>query len=507
MTLITRKHSKLITVFYLCLMITFILGSIYSGVNLLGGFSKFFPGRDYNFYFLQNLQVDFISIFFFLIYCLVIFLMCFYLCKNQIKKNSLCCFLITFLSHLLLLLIFRNVSFFSDFQFAWERSLGDLSSLNRYQFFPSYVNYSLYLKILIKLFGESRVIVILINIILNSLTSVGVYLLGYKIYQREIPAFFSSLLYSLYLPSIFYTLVATPEHITVLFNVWGIYLLSNFLSSDFSKKNYFYIGFSCVCFGIADSMKTFFPIIFIAFILIFAHMLYERKYLSCSHRIFLLLCTVFTVFMLTNMVSGGILKITEKNFDIDLNKVDATPHFFAVGLNRPGEGQIHLGNFSRVYLNDRMNSVPRDEAVTKIKKIILDDWSNNLSDILPFIVKKTIWAWQDDCIPITYFLTTEGIQPNTEIQKFFFNGITRVGSKVSEILYFVLFFTCIYVCVLLIRTQKFNYILVFSSLIIEGYFFLMFFSEAQSRYKCLIMPFIFLLLGYLPYCFIKKIKK
>lgn len=62
----------------------------------------------------------------------------------------------------------------------------------------------------------------------------------------------------------------------------------------------------------------------------------------------------------------------------------SVPHFLLIGLNTESEGQIHIGNLSRLYVNKYLsNGMDYRMAKDYVYSILKEDWLNNYSNILP----------------------------------------------------------------------------------------------------------------------------
>ena len=102
-------------------------------------------------------------------------------------------------------------------------------------------------------------------------------------------------------------------------------------------------------------------------------------------------------------------------------------------------------------------------------------------------------TWQDDCTPFRYFLTQMGIKPDTFIEKVTYKGIASLGVTYAQLWYILSMVLGIVGTVFTLRKKNVdmeNMKFALSNLVILGYFCLTVLSEAQSRYKCLIVPFV-----------------
>lgn len=387
---------------------------------------------------------------------------------------------------------------FSDFERMWELSHDKLEwNVDYYSLFPAYLNYSVFQKCLIRLLGDSYINVIYVNSILGGATSAGVYILAGNVTKDNNTAIAAGLLYLLMPSGILYTLVGGPDYLTITLNTWGVILLifSIRASGIRSCAGALIAG---ILLGIGASYKSFAIIILIAMVMAYTGQLMEK---NCeaqmrsnkSSRAMLLILYICIVFAGYGASGRLILNNTEAVFNRELDNSTATPHFLLVGLNTQGEGQISEGDLSReyyeYYLNNNYDQVGAKEHVYTILK---EDWRDNTEQIPKLFVKKIVWAWQDDVRPALYLESCVDGDELTDY-KHFFSCIKNTSPEASQVYYFILIGLAIIGSTTISRRKSFNYDFEFIELIIFGYFCLLLLSEAQSRYKCLIMPFVCIL--------------
>lgn len=243
--------------------------------------------------------------------------------------------------------------------------------------------------------------------------------------------------------------------------------------------------------GIGSSYKSFGIIILIAYVIVSATGTLltgeKRKYLLAAAGI----CLAFAGY---GLAERAIIHHTEQVLPVSIQKSTSYPHFLLIGLNTQGEGQIHIGNISRSYVNEYfLNGFDADAARKKVIELLKSDWQENKTLILPNLAKKMIWAWQDDQLPLFYFRTSVGLQPDTWLELLVYRGICSCLGTVGQFYYMGLLLLSAAGCFLYGRKREIHFQMDFCMLIIFGYFCLMLLSEAQSRYKCLILPYLCIL--------------
>lgn len=490
--------------FYIILTVCpFLAGSIYASVNLTGGWESFSQSHDKAFYRMPefyNVLASFMIVLIILGTAAWIYKAISTLCKriNNRKIRSAVIvsilFSVTVILRLIPELVFSDeIQPFSDFAHAWARANGDMSSVEYYRFFASHMNYSLFLKVISKLCAGNYTAVILFDIICNGITAVFIFLTAKEISVKENSAVIASLLFAFNPSSIVYALTSSPEHMAIACYVCSVYLLCKMFKEGNTGKALIYGVCSGIAGGIGNSVKTFFPVIIVATVIVLLlKNFYEFNNLQhFMKKLFIYILFFMLVIVSESVVLTSITGLTERLFAVQLDFADATPHYINVGLNRQGEGQIGVGNLSRLYIQDRQNGIKLEEATETAIKRIKDDWVGNEAEIPAFIIKKTIWAWQDDYVPIRYFCQCIGIKPSTFVEKAMYFFVENYWNTISQLWYILIMLTGVLCSVKGIKLPSDpNWWLMLNSLLIVGFFCMMMISEAQSRYKCLVLPYI-----------------
>lgn len=420
-----------------------------------------------------------------------------YFKNKRLRQVYLCgiCFFVCFIIRFLLIYLYReDLAPFSDFRRVWNIANGNLEGeFEYYSLFPTYLNFSVFLRVVIAYFGERFTNVLYINALLCGLTSLSIFLIGYAVFDQEHIGLIASILYAFMPSNIVYTAVGTPEFLAVFFDSFGILCLCLFFAQRSNKGKIVSCILAGVLLGVGASYKSFAAIIVIAFIITdvakinmnYPDKTFNLKYIATHICCFLVLIVIY------KLTSFGILSITENTYNYDLDLRTSIPHYILIGLNTEGEGQISLGNISRLYYKTYLeNGHDYKSAKEYAYSLLWDDWAANKLSIIPLFLKKLVWTWQDDIMPFRYFSSSIGINANSPLESFVFNFISRIGVGLAEIYYFFLIISSMRGWARHASEKIYNYRFVFISLIIFGYFCLMLISEAQSRYKCLIMPYV-----------------
>lgn len=400
---------------------------------------------------------------------------------------------------ILLYIYYGKIQPFSDFKWAWDIANGDMSSLPKHLLFPAWMNYSLIEKIISCVTDANYTAVLVFGIVCNGVTNIFIFLITNVIFQKYELSVLASIFYLLNPSLIVYALISTPEHLAIACFTCSVYFVCKYYDAKNILIRLFFLLIAGIIGGIGSSVKTFFPIIIVAFMItLILGELRKRDVKKIGAIIFVFFSVIF-LFIMQELVVNGITSMSEKVFDVDLDFADAAPHFLSVGLNRQGEGQLGGGRLAVLYRTDRMDGLSSKEAKAHAIKEIVNDWKGNINDVPKLFVTKTIWAWQDNYIPIKFLLLNSDIKCDTSIEKATYKIIATIGATFSQLWYILMMFLGMIGVACILRkknTDIKNLKFLFSNLIILGYFFLIILSEAQSRYKCLILPFLCIIDAY-----------
>jgi len=499
---IVTRAIDLIVILFPIVMAT-ILGIVY----LFGGWGEIIEGHTLDYYFLDKINISVPLILYIFLWILSLFgLTCGFtfllnkLNKQLLKKvvGSICVFILAFgVRYVILGIYSEDLVPYSDFAASWERAKGnfDGGNLQYYSLFPSYLNFSIYENLIIKAFGDSFINVLYIDAVYCGVTASFLYLIAGEIIHNEVCSLFVCVLYALYPSNILYTASATPDFITICFNTIGIYALVKCIKENDALRQIVWTLVGGFLLGIGGSFKTYSVVMIVAFIMVRFIFLLKCEQEERRNWMFVVLLTIL-VMLGYKYATISILDKSSLYYDMELTTRTATPHYLLIGLNTESEGQIHIGTISRLYNQYYLsNGLNYEEAKEYAYSLLLNDWKNNANQIIPNFFKKMIWAWQDDYIPIRYFITSVGIHPNTMIEKTVFDIVENYGAGVGQISYLLVLVLAMVGALSCFRNKAGNMIYVFIALIIIGYFCMVFLAEGQSRYKCLVMPYIMILSG------------
>lgn len=455
-------------------------------VFLLAGIHLF---HDNSHYFLPDLKIEYVLPAVLYIVAIIFFSVA----LSVIKYEYLCLmsvFTVALLPRLLLILFFETQLYpFSDFLWSWEVASGvrEGSSYVAHLPFPAYNVWAWFEYLLTSIFPKSYLSVLITNAVIDSLTALCITVLTGMLVNEKRVSIIAGVLYALFPSSIIYCTIGTPDIIAIMFNLVGIIHLIKAYRAV-SNQLFGYLLAAGIAFGISSSFKSFSIVIILAFLI--TELMYHRR----KGCLFGLLVEGLVLLLPFFIVKSLILGAVSIWLGTDLNQYSSGVlyHQLLVGLNTEGEGQIHLGTLSRGFWSTFLeNGYDSAAAGDYAKKILFENWSRHKSDIPQLLEQKIVWAWQDDLIPIHYFLNLMGVDGT--IHHRIYETIKNVVPTISQVMYIAICSFGIATVVDDFRQNDTSREGIFIKLIIFGFFMLLLIIEAQSRYKCLIVPLICIL--------------
>ena len=380
---------------------------------------------------------------------------------------------------------------FSDFAQTWGLANGDLSSLPYKSLFAAWMNFATMERLFVTIFGSNYHRYLVVNCMVGSCSAPLVYGIARQMLAREEKseraAIMGGLIYALYPASALFSTIAAPDVYVVPLYLAGALVLLRLLRRDtYGLRDT--LGHSLlagVFFGASASLKSFGIVPIIAFSLIAVFGCLGRLRRFGRWRLLLVVLSIACLMGAYTGVKRASLHLTEIMFDTKLDYSTATPHYLLVGLNTEGEGQIHIGGESRLYYRKILDEgMTTQQARKQTLELLRNDWLEHRNRVLPLFVKKMIWAWQNDTVPSMYYRTYVIGAPDSFIDRAVFGGI----ASLSQVSYLCIVIGAMIALGKLNTGSGCNARTVLIGLVIIGYFCVVLLSEAQSRYKYLIMP-------------------
>ena len=393
---------------------------------------------------------------------------------------------------------------FSDNGFAWLRAIGEPSPEDYHWTIPSWMNYSLFLRPFALLFGKGYGVDLAAGAVFDGAATFLIALVANRMTERKVVAVLAAAFHALNPALVAYSLSGTPEHFAIAFFLAATCLFCRMTEAD-TARGMFAAAVPCgLVLGLGTSIKSIFPLmgaVMLGTVLLGGGMFQDRKHRR--GRVYLLLCALAVVFIVQTAVVRGMTTMTEFVFDVKLSDKQSISHMLVVGLNRQGEGQLHIGGLSRTVDNCLRAGMSMEEASREGRRRVIDDWRGHCGEIPGFFMRKFIWGWQDFNRPCTYlkrdakrFLEK---QPDARsgfvgsARGWVYRAFTGALSVANALIYFcmMVFGTCAAFRCAMDKGGK-STVAMFAALMIVGFFFMLAVIEGQSRYKCLILPFVFI---------------
>ncbi len=391
---------------------------------------------------------------------------------------------------------------FSDNGFAWLRAIGEPSPKDYHWTIPSWMNYSLFLRPFAFLFGKGYGVDLAAGAVFEGIATFLIVLVANRMTGRKTVAVLAAAFHALNPALVAYSLSGTPEHFAIAFFLAATYLFCRMTEVD-TVRGKFVAAVSCgLVLGLGTSIKSIFPLVGAAML---GAVLLGKDSTGNSprRRLPLLLCALAVVFILQAVVVRCMTAMTEVAFDVKLSDKQSVSHMLVVGLNRQGEGQLGLGELSRTVDNCLRAGMSMEEASREGRRRVLDDWRGHYEEVPGFFMRKFIWGWQDFNRPCRYFQrdvarflkkhpgARKGLVGKTRGMAYrSFAGALPVANAFVY-LCMMAFGTCAAIRRAMDKGRK-SPLEMFAALMIVGFFFMLAVIESQSRYKCLVLPFVFI---------------
>ena len=487
--------------FALLALFPFGMGAVYALINMTGGWIRFSSHRGYAFYGVLPGGFDFwiglsgAGVIFALAWILSHRIRSEYKSRRDIITDLVWIFLTGFVLRLAFCLIFAHgIGNSGDSLWCWQRVCGFPVSDNRHILFPAWMNFALYMKGFVSLFGNHYGLFQLVQTVWGGLGTVAVFLLGYELTRSRTISVCAGLLYAFSPSAIVYLSAwASPEHQSVPLFCLSSWLFLRCVIREMSFKRLLaHFIAAGVCLGVGDAIKPFSPVflpaavIFVLFVIFRAGENRSRATLNAS-------AALAGLIAVRCVVCSFITTASEHVFDCELDRADSVPHFLSVGLDRHGEGMIHLARYGSTYRKARMAGETREAAAEKMSVAIKNDWRGHWLEAPRFLFKKTVWAWQDDVPSFLYW--KRNLHRGYSVPEYLKKAeplICRYGASSALVYYFILMvLSCVFaVRNAFLKSQILRMSILLPGLLIMGFAALMLISESQGRYKCLVMPYI-----------------
>lgn len=382
-----------------------------------------------------------------------------------------------------------------DNGFAWSRAIGHSNAADYHSTIPCWMNYSFLLRILAVLFGNDYRIDLSAGVVMDGISTVLVFMLAFRVTGKNSAAALAASLLALNPALTAYALAGTPEHLATACFLMAALLFHHMVEDEMSRRGIVLCASACgLALGVGNSIKPIFPLVGTAMAMALVIGANRRA------RLAKLSCALAVAYVVQFGVAHCITAATESAFAVKLSDKSLLPHTVVVGLNRQGEGQVGIGNLSRTVQNGLRAGMSMDEAAATGYRTVQNDWHGHLNEIPGFLARKFIWAWQDFNRPLFYFKRDAGhflkSHPKAKakgLRKHLYRHLATALSPANGLIYLCIMAAGTYWAVVCgLRMRNTRAIDLFVVLMPLGFFCMLTLMEAQSRYKCLVLPFVFI---------------
>lgn len=355
---------------------------------------------------------------------------------------------------------------------AQELLKGNFSKLtfdptNYFYFYNFQVGYTLYLSLIMKLFGTRIIFLKIIEILILSFSNLLVYLITSKIYSKKI-GMISSIIYITLLFNIAGSSVINNQHISTLFVLLSVYIL---IKND--KKSSKVL--SGILLAISYILRQSSIIFLIAYICIYIWKLFKNYFKDYKIQLLNVLLLIVSFFSFTKIYDFSLkeLKVVP-NSALDGN---AKYFKFILGIQYLGITGSETTDAlkTQVYYDLEKYNFDYKKYNNDSKKYLINKYKNNLSDIIYFNMNEKLYKFIGAPDNQINYANTLGIS------NFILNIINYYGYAQYILLILLSFISSI---IIFKNKKKTNdeYIILFKIIFI-GFFLVHIFIEAQTRYR------------------------
>ncbi|EJU23640.1 dolichyl-phosphate-mannose-protein mannosyltransferase [Peptoanaerobacter stomatis] len=413
--------------------------------------------------------------------------------ETTCKDDIILLVLISLLLRLLIVLFLgTNTSQISDYKYAFDQSTVPIPLNSEYYYvFTNWALYSEYLRILNTIFGINVINGIISNTIVSTICCVLIYNIIYIGTKNRRWAILSSLIFSFWPSNLNSIVLLTPEYLYMFFSLIALNLITNVISKKdimtFNVKILFLIV-AGLFLGISSFFKPIDKIIYIAIFMIIITLFLTKKIELVKYLKYFII-VLFSSFIITQVIYIHLDNYIGHNVNRNVSMF-----FLYVGLTPNG-----IGTWSpetAIYLDmAKENNWDYKKTDKLIKEKLLDEITNIKYNKLEFFLNKIKIAWGSEIYPSMVNATIDSDGPLKKDK--WIEKIRSIG-EIYYLLIWILFFISIFVSIKLnCNLNDLTYLLIlYSFLLVFGFFCLLLLSEVQDRYKLVIYPNFSIISGY-----------
>ncbi len=384
--------------------------------------------------------------------------------------------------------IFQN----SEYGVVYRFSAGIESTydLEHVSVFPHWSLVGFINKFFMKVFHNNSITFFqLINALLLSLAVIMVYYISLEIKKNVLSAFLGGLIFAVAPTENIYFLLLSNEFIAILSFLLIITILLKYdffiRKIDSCSAKIILVILLGIAFFILKFSKPIGKVFVVALVIVtlLKFLIFQHK--NWTQQIGILISVVVLSLTLSNIYVGMLTRYT----DVPINE-DMSPHFLTVGLYSK---YWEIGN---VYEKLIMEEDFQYDVVNKrYREMIKKDLRENITKIPEKLKENFKEEWQDYKNGLRMALNRFG-EDNRYFSLFNAEGMSVWGGVLTQVFYMlVLSFAIVSVLWMLLFEKECRLDFFFVCLLCFGVALGLMFGEPQERYKCIIMPLLYLLAG------------
>lgn len=380
----------------------------------------------------------------------------------------------------------------SEYGCVWRISSGieTTGDLQHISVFPHWSLVGFINRFILNMFNENSIMFCqLINAIILSISVVLLFYIGYEITKRLSSAFLGALLFAIAPTENLYFLMLSNEFIAIIafLTITYIFLKNDFFIVDNKKigKMIFWIILLSISYWLLKYSKPIGKVFAVALIIsgFLEVLVVGRK--KFKQLIFVTISSVILLFIVSSLYIHSLESYT----GYPVNR-DQAAHFLFIGLHSEYSriGNVYEKNMAEQDFNyDRVN----EQYMEAIKR----DIRLNINQLPQKLKNNFEIQWKDYKNGLR-MVTYEYGKSNADTFLFTAEGLNLWWGTITQLFYIlILFFTIGSVFLKLLFEPKLNIKYFFLCLLCFGVSLGLLFGESQERYKCIIVPILYLLAG------------
>lgn len=388
-----------------------------------------------------------------------------------------------------LILISGSITQISDFYIHFNNAVAETPNFANAFHFYHWVLLAKVFRVASFIFGGTQISAIVFISFITLINVMLVYYLALLIFKKELYAFISGLIYSLWPSVILYQNIFSTEHLAITFILLSIVLFL-ILEKGINKRAKANSLILAIMIGVILAILKFFkPVAIIIIIAIFIYNFIYKVFFTRIRTInYFKICCLLSILVFYNFTSILIFNYIDNVVGKRVNR-NPTSFYIYMGLSPTNE---RLGLYSGDIVNKYMNYVDEFNGnFNLVEKALYTDlkkeYKDNYNAFFAIIKNKFKNTWYDDTTILWWVNASINTPEQLLIERELFLKIAKCCSQLYYIVVMILFLVGISSCAF--NSQKSNYFFLIN-LFIVGVSLLLLIGETQGRYKVITYPFI-----------------